>query len=106
MNTTHAITNKVRVHGFRVRPVGRPGMTNVNGNPSTRALDDEGAGLRIGQPVRQNLLVFGRIVPALQSGAVCEFEDDDALWRGAALDQLGGAAAAQELAAILCQGGS
>src|SRR5207237_7631013 len=65
------------------------------------ALDDKGAAARILEPARQYLLVLRRVVPTLDCGGIGEFENDDALWFGLALDELGGAAPNEEPAAIL-----
>ena len=65
------------------------------------ALDDEGATGRVGEPHRQDFLVFRRIVPALHRFRVGEFEDDDPFRVRSAFDQFSGATAGQEAAAIL-----
>ena len=65
------------------------------------AFDDEDAAGRVGEPDRQNFLVFRRVVPAFRRCGIGEFEDDDPLWLGSAFDEFGGAAAGQVAAAIL-----
>jgi hypothetical protein len=49
------------------------------------ALDDEGAARQVVEPHGQDILVFRRIVPALNRRLVGEFEDDDAFGLRSAL---------------------
>src|SRR5262249_22132185 len=70
------------------------------------ALDDEGACGRVVEPARQDLLVFGRIVPALECGTVGEFQDNDAFGLWPAFDKFGGAGPGEEAAAILLDRGA
>ena len=65
------------------------------------ALDDKGARGRIIEAARQDFLVFGGIVPALERSRVGEFQDDDAFGLRPAFDQFGRAGPRQETAAIL-----
>ena len=75
-------------------------------DPLADALDNEGACGRVVEPAGQDLLVFRRIVPALERRRVAEFQDGDALRLGPALDQFGGAGPYEEAAAILLDRGA
>src|SRR5207237_9737965 len=70
------------------------------GRARSRALDDKDAEARILEPARQDLLVLRRVVPTLDRGGIGEFENDDALCFGLALDELGGAAPPDDAAAL------
>jgi hypothetical protein len=76
-------------------------VPSVRFDPLAHALNDEGASGRVVEPAWQDLLVFRRVVPALERSFVGEFQDDDAFGLRLAFDQFGRAGPRQETAAIL-----